>query len=545
MPFTSFGGDKGSPAFSPDGNELAFIWQGENPKNLAVYDIYVQLVGTSSPLRLTNAQAREDFPAWSTDGRFIAFWRRPAGSAFGASQLGAYYIVPALGGPERKLADMYREGFSGGGVAWSPDGKYLAVADGGNKPGLTGTAIFFISVESGERRESRIEAPGSFVSCPTFSPDGKYLAFISGPGFLSTDVYVASVTGGKARALTSVHSSMGGIAWTPDGQQLVFDSTHQGSPTLWRVPLSGGDPELLSAATDNAIQPTIALHGNRLAFQRYAVDTNLWKAPASPSDPASPIRIVAATQEDSDPAFSPDGQRIAFASSRSGSSEIYVSGADGSNPSQLTSMKTGSTGSPAWSPDGKQIAFDSRAQGHGDIFVINSEGGSPRRITNGPSDSYVPSWSQDGRWIYFTSDHSGSHIWKVSPDGGDPVPVGKNDGNGVVESWDGRSLYYFRENAVWKSDLNGGNEIRLIEASGFQNWRVCGKDICVLNKSAAPAGQFIRYNPITRNKQIKQLDVGPRVDASQGMSVSPDGRWVVYTRADSLQSDIMMIENFH
>jgi len=107
----------------------------------------------------------------------------------------AYYIVPALGGSERKLAASYADSLEAS-LAWSPDGKYLAVVDRASLDSRT--AVFFISVESGERRESNIQTPASFVRSATFSPDGKYLAFISGPGFLSDDVYVAPVTGGEA-----------------------------------------------------------------------------------------------------------------------------------------------------------------------------------------------------------------------------------------------------------------------------------------------------------------------------------------------------------
>jgi len=123
------------------------------------------------------------------------------------------------------LADL-----AASGLAWSPEGKYLAVADGGEKADPGGAnQIFYISVESGERREPKIELPGQFVQSPTFSPDGKELAFISGPEFLSNDVYVASVSGGRPQALTSLRSSMGRTDWTPTGRELVFDSDHQGS----------------------------------------------------------------------------------------------------------------------------------------------------------------------------------------------------------------------------------------------------------------------------------------------------------------------------
>jgi Tol biopolymer transport system component len=503
--------------------------------------IYVQLVGAGTPLRLTNASESDHTPAWSPDGRFIAFlrWGHPA----------AYYIIPALGGMERKLADGDMTLFGGRGLAWSPDGRYLAVADRGEKGDPGGASrISYISVESGERRESKIELPGQYVSGLItglrFSPDGKELAFTAGPGFSSSDIYLASVSGGKARALTSLRSRMWGVDWTPGGRELVFSSDHQGPQTLWRISRAGGDPQPLSIAADNAVNPRIAPHGHRLLFLHYAVDTNIWRAPLSPTDHGAPSRIIASTREDSGPAFSPDGNRLAFGSDRAGSSQIYVSATDGSNPVQLTSMKTGTTGSPAWSADGKQIAFDSRANGQGDIYLIGAEGGSPHRLTKGPYDSGVQTWSRDGRWIYFTLIAPGPQIWKVSPQGGDPIPVTKTGGMRAIEGKDGHSLYYLRDGTVWKNDLSSGKETRLIDAADFQDWRLCGNEICVIQTSGRST-EFVRYDPATGRKQSKPLDIGTAfLIAGSGIDVSPDGRWLVYTRADSVQSDIMMVENF-
>jgi len=247
---------------------------------------------------------------------------------------------------------------------------------------------------------------------------------------------------------------------------------------LWRVALTGGDPEPLSIAADDARQVTISGRGNRLAFLRYKVDTNIWEAPAFAAVHRQPLKLIASTREDASPAFSPDGQRIAFASNRSGRFEIYVCGGDGSNPVQLTSMKAPDTGTPAWSPDAKQIAFDSRLEGHSDIFVINAEGGSPHRLTTERYDNELPSWSRDGHWIYFTSNRSGrNEIWKVQTDGGAAVQITKNGGWGGFEGPDGKSLYYYHDQAIWKSTLTGEGEARIAANSESQDFRMRGNSL--------------------------------------------------------------------
>src|SRR5579864_6747320 len=181
VPFTSTAGDKGDPALSPDGNEVAFSWQGENSTDSSVSHIYVQLVGAGTPLRLTSEKAADFNPTWSPDGRFIAFFRDT-----GKTQ--AYFIIPALGGPERKLADAHSLEFVGG-LDWSPDGKSLAVAEAMSADDPR-AGMFFVSLETGEARAIDIRSPGRFVDSPEFSPDGKYLAFTCGSGYLSHDVCV-------------------------------------------------------------------------------------------------------------------------------------------------------------------------------------------------------------------------------------------------------------------------------------------------------------------------------------------------------------------
>ncbi len=146
VPLTSYPGHEGGGSFSPDGNQMAFPWNGEEQEN---YDIYVKVVGPGPPLRLTTHPDWDGTPAWSPDGRWIAFLR---GIPEAREKMGLY-LIPPLGGTERKLAgtrvpSTYLLGTC---LAWSPDSTWLAVCDWAeDSPGRL--SVFLLSVDSGERR---------------------------------------------------------------------------------------------------------------------------------------------------------------------------------------------------------------------------------------------------------------------------------------------------------------------------------------------------------------------------------------------------------
>ena len=127
---------------------------------------------------------------------------------------------------------------------------------------------------------------------------------------------------------------------------------------------------------------------------------------------------AAGVQFQTDPAWSPDGKRIAFASAREGSFDIYVVNADGTDTRRLTSSSTNDQ-SPTWSPDGSRIAF-SRSSDGGHVWVMNADGTDARRLTDELAEEGEPSWSPDGRWIAYTHRATGSdfrEIWVARPDG--------------------------------------------------------------------------------------------------------------------------------
>lgn len=547
IPFSSFQGRETSPAFSPDGNQIAFVWSGEQDDNL---DIYVKFIDSGNPLRLTTNAEDDLNPVWSPDGRYLAFYRQ-------AAEGSGIFLVPALGGGERKLAAVTpaRLGFRTivrACLSWSPDGGHLATADRDSPSSPYG--IILIGRETGEKRRvtsSPLTAIGDFS--PAFAPDGQTLAFVRVNSAEVEDLYVMPVAGGEPMRLTFDHSPISDLTWTPDGREIVYTTRRQGMQGLWRISATGGQPKYLPESGQSVGCPNFARHGVRLAYVQSMNDANIWRLDlaavrSANKQAASTKQLIASTLHEGAPQYAPDGKRIAFVSTRSGSQEIWVCGSEGKHPMQLTDFRGPHAGTPRWSPDGRQIVFDCRLDGNADIFLINSEGGKPRQLTSEPSEEIVPSWSRDGRWVYFCSTRTGqTQIWKLPAAGGVATQVTKQGGHDALESPDGQWLYYTRGRglpAIWRMPVNGGEETLVYDfrQPGSRFWTITNEGIYFAESSARPAINFFNFST-GKVSSVLSLEKGLPL-GGPGLSVSPDGRWLLFSEIDRRDSDIMLLENF-
>ncbi len=483
-------------------------------------------------------------------------------------------LVAALGGGERRLAETSarwaRLAWSGeanwSSSAWSPDGKTIAILDSASVSEPRG--VFLISVETGEKRRLTRPPDGTTGdSYPTFSPDGRALAFVRFRGFGSSDIFLLPVeTGGEPRRLTSEQRDIRGLDWTADGGSLVFSSNRAGGQTLWKVPLSGGSIEPVAFGGQDVYSFSIARRGERLVFEHYLADTNLWRSPGPglaggrPAartvsfQQAAPLKAISSTKEDEAPQFSPDGARIAFSTNRSGYPEIWVSHSDGSGAVQVTSFRGSLSGSPRWSPDGRWLALDSRKEGNADIYVVASDGGPVRRLTTDPSDEVRPSWSRDGRWIYFGSNRTGAwQVWKTPPEpaaGSQPaLQVTRNGGREAFESIDGQWVYFAKQQGVfglWRLPVQGGEETQLLDEGHQSLWGILGEGICLFRSS--PQGSTLDFfHPASRQRvRLAQLPSDWRIHtgSTPAFSIAPDGRSILWTRIDHIGSDLVLVEPF-
>ncbi len=309
---TSYIGRELSPTFSPDGTQVAFAWNGEKQDN---FDIYVKLVGASGPpLRLTTDPESDTYPAWSPDGRQIAFRRTPR-SADDATQYfaslspsGTVMVMPALGGLERKVADVPKGRCPS--LSWTPDGQWLATpaidSRGGN-------GIFLLPLEQGEPKRLTSN-PTNADLCPALSPDGRLLAYAACKSEYSCTIQVLELQRdlrpkGPPRRLVelAVGAAFEGLAWGSDGRSLVYSVPGH----LYRVPLRGApEGERIELATPSALLPAVSRTLDRLAFVRGIDDRDVWKL----EEGRAPTPFLASSRLDQSPRFSPDGTRIAYQS---------------------------------------------------------------------------------------------------------------------------------------------------------------------------------------------------------------------------------------
>lgn len=559
-PFSGLSGLEGQPTFSPDGKQLAYVWddgsrptyQPATPHPLG--HIYVKPIGAGAPLQLTHGPPFDQSPAWSPDGRSIAFIRNWSGP----NEMAQVISIPASGGTERVLAEF--DGRSPArDLTWSPDGKSV-VTNSAPEAGL-----FLISTENREKR--RMTSPkgpwDTWDTDPAFSPDGRTLAFVRRKGVYVCDIYLENPNTMEARRLTFDRAMIWGLAWTPDGRDIVFSSKRAGFATLWTIPASGGEIEPVAGVGGNAFFPAVSPRGNLLAYADQELNVNIWRVRVAPSGRAQgpPSEIISGTGLQVDDEISPDGKRVVFASDRSGDMEIWVANIDGSNPVQLTSLHSPLTGSPRWSPDGRWIAFDSRLAQHGGIFIVSAKGGTTRRLTprlTPPSiEALLPSWSHDGRSIYFSGDAGGNWgIWKMPAQGGDAVRVA--DGFGSRESDDGKWLYFGKwvgggesperglKTSIFRTPVGGGAETLVFNGATERFWTLAGQRLYFMDVNAKLHATLNCFDLATR-KSTRIADVEKEPFALlpwAGLSVSPDGSSIIYPQLDQQISRIMLVENF-
>jgi len=451
---TALPGLERSASFSPDGNEFAFVHYDTETRD---QNILVKALGDEKMVQLTHIPppGSADCPNWSPNGRTIAYIHTVQTGP--TTSENAIFVMTPLGGSQHQIQDLSPDAPCQ--LSWSPDSKLLAF---GNTPAGESSGIFLVSPTDSSVHRLTTAPPKTQEGDPAFSPDGTQIAFIRWVGPTSSDLYLVNARGGQVKRVTALNRGMMSPAWTADSKRIIIgiEGGFWGDIGLFSIPATGGEPERLPFISSNAFAPAFSPQGDKLAFATAFWDSNIWSVPllsaessASRSRPGSgkwpdPSKVIASTRFEMQPQVSPDGNRLAYVSDQDGALAVWLSKPDGSDPFRLATALLG--GSPQWSPDGKYIAFDAVEGGHGQINVISVNGGTPIPITSGPYDNGAATWSADGKWIYFNSNRSGRfEIWKALFQGKEAVQVTQHGGGYAQESFDGKFVYYQKPVGDW------------------------------------------------------------------------------------------------
>ncbi len=545
VPFTALPGAEISPSFSPDGSRIAFSWNTASVPKEYRFDLYLKAIGSETLLRLTQHPSAWISSAWSPDGSQVAFHRIDGRDT-------GVYVVPALGGPERKLrstrisSDMSELAM----ISWSPDGKWIAYSD--LLPSEDHTRIYLLSTETGETK--RIPATPKCLdeSEPAFSHRGESLAYWCSQGYGESGLYSLPLAGGAARLIAFMRKFPHGLTWSPSDKQLIYSAYPIGSPSeLLESDISGGSVKHLAIENEanGVMWPAVSAQGYKLAYSSLSSNLGIFRGDlAHPELP--PLEISPSSRAQFSPQFSPDGKRIAFASERSGLQGVWISDIDGGNLIQLSNPGDVS-GSPQWSPDGKRIAFDSRRLDHWGIYLADVDERISRKLATNISDIYRPHWSRDGKWIYFTSSKFGkAGVYRCSAAGGDAVALTKDiNAANAQESFDGRTIYFVSRRSsggvLMKINVGAppGSELEVSEFPDIydmDDWAITSRGIYFVPAQTPRSLRFYDF-------VAKQIPFHFETDRhpSEGLSVSTDGRWILYaSRLGDFNSDIMLIDRF-
>jgi len=320
--------DVQAPAWSRDGRTIVFVsWRDGNG------EVYAMDADGSAPRNLTQNPAKDVRPAWSPDGRRIAFASRRDGNS-------EVYVMNADGSGKRNLT---RSRASDDYPKWSPDGQRIAFLRAApllsnRVPGLGvnnlyGYDLYVVNADGSGLRRLTLNPKGSYHYQLVWSPDGRTIYF---------GRYLVRTDGSGARRLPYIPIT---AVWSPDGRRIAF-----------------------------AAKPDWCRTGPRPC---YASHSDIYVMNA---DGSGTRKLTHNARNNAEPAWSPDGRKIAFRSTRNGNRDIYVMNADGSGKRNLT-RHPARDGSPSWSPDGRRIAFVSNRDGRLEAHVMNADGSGQRSLT--------------------------------------------------------------------------------------------------------------------------------------------------------------------
>jgi Tol biopolymer transport system component/tRNA A-37 threonylcarbamoyl transferase component Bud32 len=454
-----------SSAVSPDGKYVAYVSLGDGQ-----YSVWLHQVATGSDVQILPPSA--DWYGglqFSQNANYVYYVQSMPGGF--VSHL---YRVPILGGVPQMLVKHVDSR-----VAVSPDGKEVAFVRQ-NKDTVPKQDEVLVANEDGtnERRVAVRSEPLHFGRSVAWSPDGRWLA-VTGKNhadtkyYANTIIFLSIASGTQEQTIPALEqwSYIGDVAWLPDGTGLVADAIDKysvGHP-LWLMKYPGGNLKRITHDPSVYNSPSLTADGRILAAIRDVRSSRLWIAPDGVGKRAQAL----ASQVYGRIAWAPEGTVLYSSGAIGMGYDLWRREANGNNPQKLT--QTGRPLNPDVSPDGRTIVFDSDASGGStlprNVWRIDSEGKNLKQLTRGAND-VDPKISPDGKWVVYSSIPPGREyytLWRIPIEAGEPIELTQRPAMIPSISADGQRIAFLtfdpQTNKEWIAIIpsDGGERTRLID----------------------------------------------------------------------------------
>jgi eukaryotic-like serine/threonine-protein kinase len=204
------------------------------------------------------------------------------------------------------------------------------------------------------------------------------------------------------------------------------------------------------------------------------------------------------------------------------------------------------SGFPRWAPDGKSLVFHVRQKTVAVLYTLDLEGETIRPLLGNPGNDFAPSWSHDGKWVYFSSRRTGDkQIWRARRNGGWPEQMTRHGGNAALASPDGQYVYYSKPNGLWRQSIGGGEEAKVFTANIAANgsaYALGRSGIYYIGYTGEASGLGLYVFDLKTGQMKCLMDIPAPIEL--GLALSPDERSILYGQLDHVESDLMLVENF-
>jgi Tol biopolymer transport system component len=542
---------QGTPAWSPDGKNLAYVSQVDG-----VLQVHTRSIGSSGKTQVTHSRFDCYDPFWSRDGTRIFY------HSLARDKESLWSISVAGGEPRLEVENASR-------ATLSPDGRTLYFSRQEAAAIVGGWRLWFASPPDAEP-VAYMQPPFDDVNYKhsdvwlRFAPDGsKLLAWVQPADTDRTrqppKFWMLPWPAGQPYEVLASFPLPGratvSFEWFPDSRRIVMATTDatRGSH-LWIADTERGMREVLTATQLSENHPALTPDGNRLAFTSEAVDFDLIQIPLDGSPPST---LLGTSRSELDPAWSHDGSQYAFVWDRTGRPEIWVRSATGQFDRPIVtpdhfSDSTEMFGSLAFSPDGQRLAYQ-RLNGNGEYQIWISTvaaAGPPVRLAPGPTYQDAPTWSPNGASIAYVQTHPQYRLFttRIGGDGPRVLVEGLAPESRPVWSPDGRWILH---------DAPDG--LSIVSPDG-KDTRVISEDVWIAYAWGADSSRIygLREADKARHYMMVSLDVatGKEVVVNPDLGVIPPANQPIrgFSRAGNqgfvtsiarARSEIWQLEGFN